>query len=154
MAAERSYTIPLRKEFRNAPKYKRTKKAVTALRTFISKHMKADTVHVGQKLNLHMWAKGNRNPPCRVSVTTKKHEDVAYVELAGHEIKLPVTEEPKAKVKKEKSAEEKLTTAKDTVTTESKPKGDKPKAAVPKKDDKKVAAKKKTEKVVTDSKKK
>ena len=36
---ERTYNVPLRKEWLKVPKYKRAKKAVTALRQFLVKHM-------------------------------------------------------------------------------------------------------------------
>ena len=45
---ERLYNVPLRKEFLKVPKYKRSKKAVTALKQFLSKHMKSDKVKVGK----------------------------------------------------------------------------------------------------------
>ncbi len=163
MADERTYTIPLRKEFSRAPKYKRTKRAVTALRTFVSKHMKTDAVRIGKHLNEHMWQRGNRHPPARVQVHTTKHEDVAYVELVGKDFALPKTEEPAKKEaaapkkettdakKEEVQAEEKLTTAQDTVTTESATAPEKPKKIAPKVADKKVAEKKRSEKIVTES---
>ena len=54
-ALERTYTIPLRREFQKAPKYKRAKKAVTAVREFMQKHMKTENVLIGPKLNIKLW---------------------------------------------------------------------------------------------------
>ena len=38
---ERTYNVPLRREWLKAPKYKRSKKAIAALKQFVAKHMKA-----------------------------------------------------------------------------------------------------------------
>ena len=45
---ERTYNVPLRKEFLKVPKYKRAKKAVKALKQFLAKHMKSDNVKIGK----------------------------------------------------------------------------------------------------------
>ena len=39
---ERVYNVPLRREFQKVASWRRTEKAVTALRKFISKNMKSD----------------------------------------------------------------------------------------------------------------
>lgn len=88
MAIERAYNIPLRKYFRNAPRYKRAKKAVSVLRIFLSKHMKSDNILIGKHLNLHLWSKGIKNPPHHVKVTvTKDDNGVVRAELEGYKIK-------------------------------------------------------------------
>ena len=43
---ERTYNIPLRKEWLKKPKYKRAKKAVTALKEFLSRVMRVDIENV------------------------------------------------------------------------------------------------------------
>ena len=48
---ERTYNVPLRKEFLKVPKYKRAKKAVTALKQFLVKHMKSDNIKIGNKFS-------------------------------------------------------------------------------------------------------
>lgn len=72
MVLERIYTIPLRKEFLKAPKYKRTKRAIKAIRDFVKRHMKCDNVKIGKYLNLDMWKHGRKNPPSRIQVKTVK----------------------------------------------------------------------------------
>ncbi len=80
---ERLYNIPLRKEFLKVPRYRRAEKAVFAIRAFISKHMKADIVKIGEQLNELIWQNGIRNPPSKVAVKAVKREDsVVEVELA------------------------------------------------------------------------
>ena len=58
---ERTYNIPLRKEYQKVAKHKRSKKAVTALKQFLSKHMKSETVKIGRNLNEFIWEKGIKN---------------------------------------------------------------------------------------------
>ncbi len=84
---ERKYIIPLRKEFRKVPLYKRTSKAVKGVRNFIAKHMKSDDVKIGPHLNRKLWERGSRNPPHKVEVVAEKVEEekdkkkVSYVRV-------------------------------------------------------------------------
>ncbi len=81
---ERVYNVPLRKEWLKAPKYKRTKKAVTALREFIMKHMKSDNVKINKFVNLELWKHGIKNPPHHIKIKAIKHkDDSVMVELEG-----------------------------------------------------------------------
>ena len=45
---ERVYNVPLRKEWLKSPKNKRAKKAVTALKKFLVRHMKSDKIKVAK----------------------------------------------------------------------------------------------------------
>jgi len=49
---ERTYNVPLRREWLKAPKYRRSKKAVAALRQFLQKHMKSDVVKLSKRLSV------------------------------------------------------------------------------------------------------
>lgn len=101
---ERTYNIPLRREFLKVPRYKRSKKAVSAVRKFLSKHMKSDNVKVGKYLNLKIWERGIKNPPHHVKVTAKKDEDgTVFAELAGAPAEKKETKKEEAKEKKEKA---------------------------------------------------
>jgi len=81
---ERTYNVPLRKEYQKAPRYKRTKKAVAALREFLLRHMKATTVKLGPAVNEKLWERGIKKPPHHVKVTvTKNEKGEAYAELFG-----------------------------------------------------------------------
>jgi len=84
---ERVYNVPLRREYLKAPNWKRTPKAVKALRQFISKHMKSDDVLIGKYANLHLWKNGMKNPPHHVKVNAVK-DDKGKVKvdiyLGGH----------------------------------------------------------------------
>ncbi len=118
---ERTYNVPLRKEYQKAPSWKRTKKAVSALRNFLKKHMKSDDVRLGKSLNEEMWKHGIRNPPHHVKVNVKKDEEgVVRAELFGEKKadKKPVN---KKEVKKEEAkVEKKAETKKETPKTQEK----------------------------------
>ncbi|MEM4328014.1 MAG: 50S ribosomal protein L31e, partial [Candidatus Woesearchaeota archaeon] len=95
---ERSYIIPLRKEWIKAPRYKRAKKAVSAVREFLMKHMKANDVKIGPQLNLAIWKRGIRNPPAKIKVSARKDEKgVVRVELFGFEVPKQEEKKPESK---------------------------------------------------------
>ena len=47
---KREYVVPLRRKTLTAPKWRRTKKAVSVLKEFIMKHMKTDNVVICREL--------------------------------------------------------------------------------------------------------
>jgi len=110
---ERTYNVPLRREWLKAPKYKRAKKAVTALRQFLIKHMKPGLdkdgkykFKIGKQLNLHLWKHGIKNPPHHVKINVTKDDDgVVKVELFGHKYVDVKNEEKKEKTAIEKAKE-------------------------------------------------
>lgn len=55
-----------------APKWRRSKKAVSVLNEFIRKHMKTDEVVICKELNEKIWENGIKNPPGKVSVIALK----------------------------------------------------------------------------------
>ncbi|MBS3145875.1 60S ribosomal protein L31 [Candidatus Woesearchaeota archaeon] len=81
MADELIYNVPLRREWLKAPPYRRTKKAVRALRAFIAKHTKSEEVKIGKYLNLMLWEHGRKNPPGKITVKVTKEKDFVKVEL-------------------------------------------------------------------------
>ena len=94
---ERTYTIPLRKEYRKVPKWKRTKKAVSAVKKFLQKHMKSEEVKLGKHLNEKLWKHGIKNPPHHIKVTVLKDEKgIVKAELFGHKIETAKKEEKKS----------------------------------------------------------
>ena len=107
MAEERIYTIPLRKEFLKAPSYKRSKKAISTIRSFLIRHMKAEDVKIGKYLNLEIFKHGRKNPPPRIKVKAikdkikVKDKDVEIVKVELINAPIEAKEEPKKEVKKE-----------------------------------------------------
>src|SRR3989344_6254936 len=88
---ERTFTIPLRKEWLKAPKYKRAKRTISAVRDFLARHMKPVELKLGKYLNLEVWKHGIKNPPSRIRVTAKKDDKgVVVAELFGAPVEKPV----------------------------------------------------------------
>src|SRR3989344_306800 len=108
---ERTYIIPLRKEWQKAPMYKRTKKATAATKAFLVKHMKIANVKLGRHLNMKLWSQGYRHPPHKVEVSVElikdKEGDYVYAELVGvkkETLKREKTEQKVEEVKAEEKA--------------------------------------------------
>lgn len=83
---EREYTIPLRKVWIKTPYYKRSRKAVMAIKTFIARHMKVpdrDTkkVKLDVYFNNDIWFRGSRKPPAKVKVKAIKEGDIVRVDF-------------------------------------------------------------------------
>ena len=105
---ERTYNIPLRREFLRSPRYRRAKRAGIALRTFLERHMKSEEVYIGKRLNEKIWEHGIKNPPHHVKVDVVKEDDgKVYAELSGFKYEKPIVEEEKKKGKAEVKIEAK-----------------------------------------------
>ena len=118
---ERTYNIPLRKEFSKVPRYKKSSKSIRAIKEFISKHMKADEVVIGKYLNQEVWKNGPKNPPSKVSVKAVKEENKVKVELVGAPEE-PIKEEPEVAAEPvEEMKEEKTEVTTETPLTETTP---------------------------------
>lgn len=127
MATERTYIIPLRREWLKSVKYKRAKKAVRAIKEFLTRHMKTDVANVklGTHLNIELWKHGIKNPPSRIKVNvTKDDKGMVRAELFG------VKPEPKKELPKAKLTDVKTATA-EAKTAEKKPAEKKPAAPKP-----------------------
>jgi large subunit ribosomal protein L31e len=117
---EREYVIPLREQFRRVPRYKKTNKAIRAIKEFLVKHMKVrdrdlNEVKIDPYLNEEIWLRGIRKPPARIKVKAVKDPKT-------EEIKVTLAEMPdKLKFKKlraekiEKKATEILESKKKTL---------------------------------------
>ena len=132
---EREYIINLRREIMKAPKYKRTPKAVKAVKQFIAKHMRiperdVKKVKIDKWLNQELWFRGIQNPPTKIKVKAKKQGENVIVSLAEipEILKFKIAREEKSskeaekikKDKKEKAEAEKKQEAKKTVESEKK----------------------------------
>ena len=101
---ERTYNVPLRREYQKAPRWKRTEKAVVGLRKFLTRHMKSGKILLSTSLNNELWKHGIKNPPHHVKVTaTKNKEGVVHAEFFGERKAEPKTAK---KVVKEAKVEE------------------------------------------------
>jgi len=99
---ERVYNVPLRREYLKAPLYRRAKKAVTALREFVQKHMKSESISLSKDVNENIWKSGMRNPPHHIKIVAKKEKD--------GKVSVDLADKPKKKAKtlKETKRQEKL----------------------------------------------
>ncbi len=90
---EREYTIPLRSKTRRAVRYKKTNKAITAIKQFLVRHMKIrdrdlKKIKIDKYLNEAVWFRGIRHPPARIKVKAIKEGGIVRVELADMPDKL------------------------------------------------------------------
>jgi len=113
---ERIHTIPLRKEWLKAPKWKRANKTINAIKKYALKHYRTSDVRIGTGINQKIWERGSQNPPHKLKVTAVKTTDKVFMELYGTPVVLPEVKEEKKKTKKE-SKEEKLEDSLKTKTT-------------------------------------
>jgi len=86
---ERTYVIPLRIKWKRVPRYKKSNRAVKAIKEFQVQHMKIrdrdlDKIKVDKFLNEFVWSRGIKNPPSKVKVKATKEGDIVRVEL--HEL--------------------------------------------------------------------
>jgi len=93
-AIERVYNVPLRKEFQKVSRWKKTRKAVFALRSFLEKHMKSDDIKLSRELNEKLWKNGIKNPPHHVKISVTR-DDKGMVRAELFEAKKVVKEEKK-----------------------------------------------------------
>jgi len=82
---ERVYTIPLR-VVRKVPIWRRSNRAMSEIKNYLSKHMKTpvEQVKIDSSLNEVVWARGDSKPPATVRVRAVKFEDGGVeAEFAG-----------------------------------------------------------------------
>jgi len=114
MASEREYVINLRREILKVPRYRRTPKAVKAVKQFVAKHMRIperdlNKVKLDKWLNQELWFRGIQNPITKIKVNVKREGDnvlVSLVELPD-KLRFKKEREEKAKQKAEKANKEK-----------------------------------------------
>ncbi len=76
MEGEQIYTIPLRGT-KKVPRWRRSKRAMGEIRTYLAKHMKAEPehIHLDSSINEKVWEKGSQNPPPKIRIKAMKFED-------------------------------------------------------------------------------
>jgi large subunit ribosomal protein L31e len=85
IVVERVYSVRLRHRMKKYPRWLRAKKAAKHVRTFLSRHMKAEPekIKIDASLNEKIWEKGAQKPPAKVKIRAVKFDDgVVEVELA------------------------------------------------------------------------
>lgn len=117
------YTIPLRRAWLNRPTFDRTARAVSTIKTYLSKHCKIDAskIKIDTYFNNTLWLRGRRSPPGKIKVKVSREADllkVAFVEdptsvkfdriknARFHTASAEVKAESKPEAKKEESKED------------------------------------------------
>lgn len=153
---ERIYTIPLR-ELKSSPRNHRSDRAVRAVKTYLTKHMKAGSVWIDTSVNEKLWDRGMYRIPSKIRVRALKFDDgVVEVTLPEADVTTSLRADLKkrrekdseAKAKKEEKkekaeAEKKEGESKEEKASEEKPE---PKKEAPAKPEKKDAPAKAAEK--------
>ncbi len=84
---EKEYIIPLRRKWVKVPRYKRTNKAIKAVKEFLARHMKVrdkdlNKIRLDKYLNEFIWLRGIRKPPIKVKVKATREGEIIKAELA------------------------------------------------------------------------
>ena len=128
---ERIYTIPLGHIY-EIVRQKRGKRAISFIKAFALRHMKADEVKISQGLNSLVLRDGIQKPPRRVKVRIVKDEKgMAKVWLIGEEEKKKEMAEKKKKVDEAKKEQEKKAEESKKKEEAAKKEAQKPSAAAP-----------------------
>src|SRR3989344_5088093 len=110
---ERIYVIPLLKEWSKVPRYKRSKKAIKAIREFLVRHMKIrdrdlNKIRIDKFVNEEVWFRGIKKPPKKIKIKAIKEGDIVRVYLVDFKDKLKfkkAREERGSKTAEEKKKE-------------------------------------------------
>lgn len=82
---EQIYTIPLR-DVKNAPRWRRANKAMSIIRAYLVKHMKAEVenIRIDKSINEKVWERGSEKPPSFIRVRAAKYgDDIVWAELVA-----------------------------------------------------------------------
>lgn len=95
---ERIYNIPLRRDWLKSPKWRRSKKAISVIQIYLKKHTKITNIKLSKWINELVWARGGKNPPCKISIKVEidKDKNLAKAEL----VELPAAAKRLAETKK------------------------------------------------------
>jgi large subunit ribosomal protein L31e len=147
---EREYIIPLRRRWKLVPRYKKTNKAVKAVKEFLVRHMKIrdrdlKKIKLDKYLNEALWHRGIKNPPSKIKVRAIREGDVVRVSAVQlpESIKFKKLREEKIETQAKKIAEKKKEEKKQEVS-----------ASVPKEDSRKKAEEAEAPKVEPETEKK
>lgn len=102
---ERIYTIPLR-ALKSSPRNHRSDRAVRAVKNYLSKHMKAETVWIDMSVNEKLWDRGMYRIPSKIRVRALKFDD-GVVEVTLPEADVTTSIRAEIKKRREKESEEK-----------------------------------------------
>jgi large subunit ribosomal protein L31e len=101
---EKVLVVPLRARTKKSPRGSRMKHSVSEIRSFLSRHMKADPsdISISQQLNESLMRKGFHRPPAKVKIKVSTDEE-------GRVFAKLLDEKEKSKIQKKKGLRERLT---------------------------------------------
>ncbi|HEX4919996.1 MAG TPA: 50S ribosomal protein L31e, partial [Candidatus Bathyarchaeia archaeon] len=79
---EKFYDLNLRRIW-NAPREKRTPRAVRFLREFVSHRMKTDEVKLSEEANSMLWQRGISKPPRKIRIRVIKDKEGKVIVFPG-----------------------------------------------------------------------
>ena len=149
---EREYVIPLRKQVKKVPRYKKANKAIKTIKEFLARHMKVydrdlKKIKLDKYLNEFVWFRGIKKPPIKIKVKAVKEGEVVKAELAELPGKLKFK-----KLKEEKRDKKALEAVEKKKTMMQKAKESMQKPAEKKTEEEKVEEKEKKASVVEEGK--
>jgi large subunit ribosomal protein L31e len=107
MVEEKIITLNLRKYALMAPRWRRARRIVKAIKESIEKKLKTKTVLIGASLNEFIWQRGAKNPITRIKVRAVKDGEKVTVDLIEIKKKREEIKEEKEKKKEKEKAEDK-----------------------------------------------
>ena len=130
------YTIPLRRNWMKAVRYKRGQNAINTIRSFLKRHTKVDEIRIGKYLNEYVLSRGFRHPPHKVQVKAVKEKikvkDKEIEVLRAEWINAPVEKKEKVEEKKEEKVEKKTEVKEEKKAEKIKKEAEKPKEKIKK----------------------
>lgn len=83
----KEFTIPLRRKFKKTASYRKTPKAIRAIKEFLVRHMKIydgdlRNIKLDKYLNEFVWTRGIKNPPSKIKVRAIIEGNFVRAELA------------------------------------------------------------------------
>lgn len=104
---ERILNVPLRREWLKVPRNERGKRAMNALREFVSRHTKSYDIRISQKVNESVWIRGIQKPPHSIRVKLRTDSDGVVHVMLPEEIARKPGKEKKGRLEKMKETLEK-----------------------------------------------
>jgi|YelNatPaOPRAMG01_1025707.scaffolds.fasta_scaffold120573_3 large subunit ribosomal protein L31e len=81
LTIDKVYLIPLGKEIKKAPRIKKAKRAITAIRDYVRKHTKVEDVKISQKVNKYILSRNVKKPPKKIKVKVFGDENSVTVDV-------------------------------------------------------------------------
>lgn len=75
MEEERIITLRLRKAIEAGPNYKKAKRAISYIKSYLKRHFHTENIKLDRSINERIWKNGAKNPPVKIRIVCKKTND-------------------------------------------------------------------------------